>query len=119
MHFKMAILYIHTVFGAPPCLANNSLTCRRRRLGNCASSGASTQMTWRCSACMEIERMRQVFLEIESYRIVVERCWRQETRGQLVALVKLRMLIAGERSRLGISSDDVPPAPDYAGKRYP
>jgi hypothetical protein len=70
-------------------------------------------------ACMEIERMRRVFLEIESYRIVTERCWRQETRGQLVALEKMRTLIAGERSRLGISSADVPPAPDYAGKRYP
>ncbi|OTP69475.1 hypothetical protein [Caballeronia sordidicola] len=70
-------------------------------------------------ACMEIERMRQVFLEIESFRVVVERCWRQETRGQLVALEKMRVLIAGERSRLGISSADVPPAPDYAGNRYP
>jgi len=70
-------------------------------------------------ACMEIERMRQVFLEIESYRIVIERCWRQETRGQLVALEKMRTLIAGERSRLGISSDDVPPAPDYAGSKFP
>jgi hypothetical protein len=26
---------------------------------------------------MEIERVRQEFVEIESYRIVVERCWRK------------------------------------------
>jgi len=53
------------------------------------------------SACLEIERMRQVFVEIEAYRVVVARCWREETRSTLVGLEKLRMLMEAERSRLG------------------
>jgi hypothetical protein len=71
------------------------------------------------SACLEIERMRGVFMEIEAYRVVVERCWREETRSTLVGLEKLRMLMESERSRLGISRDEIPTAHEDAGKRHP
>jgi hypothetical protein len=71
------------------------------------------------NACLEIERLRQVFKEIEAYRVVVERCWFEETRSTLVGLEKMRTMIEGERSRLGISRDEIPRAPEDAGKRYP
>jgi hypothetical protein len=71
------------------------------------------------SACLEIERMRQVFKDIEAYRVVVERCWHDETRSTLVGLEKLRMLMESERSRLGISRSEIPEAHDDARKRYP
>jgi hypothetical protein len=60
---------------------------------------------------LEIERMRRVFVEIEAYRVVVERCWKQETSAQLVALEKLRMIMEMERSRLGIQRSEIPEAP--------
>jgi hypothetical protein len=71
---------------------------------------------------LEIERMRRVFVEIEAYRVVIERCWRQEISGQLVALEKLRVMMETERSRLGIQRSEIPDAPagsdlrDGAGK---
>ena len=42
-----------------------------------------------------------MFVEIEAYRVVVARCWREETRSTLVGLEKLRMLMEAERSCLG------------------
>jgi hypothetical protein len=71
------------------------------------------------NACLEIERMRQVFKEIEAYRVVVERCWFEETRSTLVGLEKMRTMIEGERSRLGISRDEIPTAHTDAKRRYP
>jgi hypothetical protein len=50
---------------------------------------------------------------------VVERCWQEETRSTLVGLEKLRMLMERERSRLGISRDEIPTAHEDAGKRHP
>ncbi|MFM0020924.1 hypothetical protein [Paraburkholderia azotifigens] len=60
---------------------------------------------------LEIERMRRVFVEIEAYRVVVERCWKEETSAQLVALEKLRMIMETERSRLGIQRSEIQDAP--------
>jgi hypothetical protein len=71
------------------------------------------------NACLEMERMREVFMQIEAYRVVVERCWQEETRSTLVGLEKLRMLMERERSRLGISRDEIPTAHEDAGKRHP
>jgi hypothetical protein len=64
-------------------------------------------------ACLEIERMRG------AYRVVVGRCWREEARSTLVGVEKMRTLIEGVRTRLGISRDEVPNAHEDAGKRYP
>jgi hypothetical protein len=114
------ILYIHTVF-ARAIMPRKQLpdfpsptTRQLRELWRKYPDDTAVQR-----ACLEIERMRGVFLEIEAYRVVVERCWREETRSTLVGLEKMRMLIEGERSRLGISRDEIPTASNEAGKRYP
>ncbi|BCG05527.1 hypothetical protein PPGU19_100950 (plasmid) [Paraburkholderia sp. PGU19] len=61
--------------------------------------------------------MRHVFVEIEAYRVVVERCWREDVGGQLVALEKLRVIMETERSRLGIQRSEIPDAPTGAETR--
>ncbi|MBN3751624.1 hypothetical protein G3N95_01635 [Paraburkholderia sp. Tr-20389] len=64
-----------------------------------------------------IERIRRLFVEIEAYRVVVEQCWREEARGQLVALEKLRIIMETERSRLWTQRSEIPAAPDGSADR--
>jgi hypothetical protein len=50
---------------------------------------------------LEVIRLRELIVKVDSYRETVERCWRDEGLGQLVALYKFRLLMQDERSRMG------------------
>lgn len=67
---------------------------------------------------LEVVHTRALIDEIEAYRIVIDRCWREETGSTLVALEKIRVLLSDERSRLGETSVP-PPAPDNSNRRAP
>jgi hypothetical protein len=60
---------------------------------------------------LEVQHLRDTLEEIEYFRSVIERAWKEEDLGQLVALEKLRVLMQSERSRLGVLSGLPPAAP--------
>ncbi|MFL9997897.1 hypothetical protein PQR34_42515 [Paraburkholderia sediminicola] len=51
---------------------------------------------------LEIVRMRDLFDEVESDRVVVQRCWEVDVGDQLVALEKLRVLMMQKVSMRGL-----------------
>jgi hypothetical protein len=67
----------------------------------------------------EVVRMRQLVVEMDGLCGAVQRAWRDETRSNLIALERLRVLFNDERSRHGGLSSESPPAPADAMKRYP
>ncbi|SAL01208.1 hypothetical protein AWB77_06298 [Caballeronia fortuita] len=48
---------------------------------------------------LEVQRFRGVVDEAYQRQQVIEKCWREEGHGQLVALEKLRLLLNNERTR--------------------
>ncbi|HEY1998786.1 hypothetical protein [Paraburkholderia sp.] len=60
-------------------------------------------------AVLEVIRLRDLVEQIDGYRETVERCWRDEGLGQLVALYQLRIIMQTERSRMGFLSPPKPP----------
>jgi hypothetical protein len=60
------------------------------------------------STVLEVIRLRDLIVEIDYYRETVERSWKEEGLGQLVALYQFRVLMQAERSRTGHLS---PPNP--------
>jgi hypothetical protein len=69
---------------------------------------------------LEVVRMRELFDEVESYRVVVQRCWEVDVGGQLVALEKLRVLMMQEMSRRGfLGSGPQRVAPLGAAEKLP
>jgi hypothetical protein len=67
----------------------------------------------------DVVRMRKLIVEMDGLCGAVQRAWRDETRSNLVALERLRILFNDERSRQGGLSSESPPAPAEAMKRYP
>lgn len=51
---------------------------------------------------LEVERYRRVIDDIERYRLSIDRAWKDEAGGSLVALYQLRLLLKAERERIGI-----------------
>lgn len=62
----------------------------------------------RCTV-LEVIRLRDLIIEIDSFRECVEKCWKEEGLGQLVALYQFRILMQTERSRMGFLSPLKPP----------
>ena len=89
-----------------------------RRLWRQHGSGSEYDMTVR-RLITEVVRMRQLVVEMDGLCGAVQRAWRDETRSNLVALERLRILFNDERSRHGGLSSESPPAPADAMKRYP
>jgi len=50
---------------------------------------------------LEIQHLRGVLNEVESLRVSVDRVWKEEVGGQLVALYHLRCLLQRKRERTG------------------
>jgi hypothetical protein len=50
---------------------------------------------------LEIQHNRNLIHEIEDYFQTIHKVWREEGRGQLVAMEKMRLLFVTERSRFG------------------
>jgi hypothetical protein len=50
---------------------------------------------------LEIDHLRRVLKEVEALRATVDRMWKEDVGGQLVALEKLRYLLVAERIRTG------------------
>jgi len=48
---------------------------------------------------LEVQRFRGVVYDAYQLQQVIEKCWREEGHGQLVALEKLRLLLNNERTR--------------------
>lgn len=48
---------------------------------------------------LEVQRFRGVVDEAYQLQQVIDKCWREEGHGQLVALEKLRLLLNNERTR--------------------
>lgn len=67
----------------------------------------------------DVVRMRKLVVEMDGLCGAVQRAWRDETRSNLVALERLRILFNDERSRQGGLSAESPPAPADAMQRYP
>ena len=59
---------------------------------------------------LEVIRLRDLIVEIDYYRETVDKCWKEEGLGQLVALYQFRLLMQAERSRTGSLSP--PDSPD-------
>ena len=55
----------------------------------------------RCTV-LEVIRLRDLIIEIDGYREAVEKSWKEEKLGQLVALYQFRRLMQDERSRMGL-----------------
>lgn len=53
---------------------------------------------------LEIHHLRGVLVEVESLRESIDRVWKDEVGGQLVALYQLRCRLQEERVRIGILS---------------
>jgi hypothetical protein len=53
---------------------------------------------------LEIHHLRGVLVEVESLRESIDRVWKEEVGGQLVALYQLRCRLHEERVRIGILS---------------
>lgn len=53
---------------------------------------------------LEVIRLRTLFDEIDLYCEAIQRAWRGENLGTLVAMEKLRVLRQHERSRMGLLS---------------
>jgi hypothetical protein len=51
---------------------------------------------------LEVIRLRDLVIEIDSFRESVEKAWKAEGHGQLVALYQFRRLMQDERSRMGL-----------------
>ena len=56
----------------------------------------------------EIAHLRKVLAEVESLRESIDRIWKDEVGGQLVALYHLRIRLQAERVRIGITKADAP-----------
>ncbi|SDJ49125.1 hypothetical protein SAMN04487926_15514 [Paraburkholderia steynii] len=54
---------------------------------------------------LEVERYRRLIDDIELYRQSIDRAWKDEAGGSLVALYRLRLILKAERERLGILSE--------------
>lgn len=54
---------------------------------------------------LEIDHLREVLKHIEHLHASVDRVWKDEVGGQLVALEKLRPLLVAERIRTGLLSN--------------
>jgi hypothetical protein len=54
---------------------------------------------------LEVERYRRLIEDIELYRQAIDRAWKDEAGGSLVALYRLRLMLKAERERLGILSE--------------
>jgi hypothetical protein len=54
----------------------------------------------RCTV-LEVIRLRELIVEIDHYREAVDKNWRDEGLGQLVALYQFWILMQAERSRTG------------------
>jgi hypothetical protein len=54
---------------------------------------------------LEVERYRRLINDIELYRQSIDRAWKDEAGGSLVALYRLRLILKGERERLGILNE--------------
>lgn len=63
---------------------------------------------------LEVIRLRDLIIEIDRYRETVEKCWREEGLGQLVALYQFRRLMQDERSRMGLPRVRVDEPPERA-----
>lgn len=54
---------------------------------------------------LEIHHLRNVLKEVEDLRVTIDRVWKEDVGGQLVALEKLRYLLLAERVRTGLLDD--------------
>ena len=88
-----------------------------RRLWHQHGSGSEYDETIR-RLIVDVVRMRKLVVEMDGLRGAAQRAWRDETRSNLVALERLRILFNDERSRHGGLSSESPPAPADAMKRY-
>lgn len=48
---------------------------------------------------LEVQRFQEVANEAHALHQTIEKCWREEGHGQLVALERLRLLLNNERTR--------------------
>lgn len=81
-------------------------------------SGSSQDETVR-RLILEIVRLRRLMYELDALCGAVRSAWKEETRSQLIALEKMRVLFNDERSRPGGHSSESPPAPPDSWRRYP
>ena len=70
----------------------------------------------RCTV-LEVIRLRDLIIEIDGYREAVEKSWKEEKLGQLVALYQFRRLMQDERSRMGFPRVRIDGAPSSDGER--
>ena len=89
-----------------------------RQLWRQCGCGAEYDSTVR-RLIVDVLRMRKLIVEMDGLCGAVQRAWRDETRSNLVALERLRILFNDERSRHGVLSSESPPAPPDAMNRYP
>jgi hypothetical protein len=69
----------------------------------------------RCTV-LEVIRLRELVEEIDKYRESIDKNWREEGLGQLVALYQFRLLMQTERSRMGFLAPPEPPGEPDAPK---
>ncbi len=50
---------------------------------------------------LEVEHQRRVMRTVDSYRATIDKCWKAEVGGKLVALDSLKALILDESTRSG------------------
>src|ERR1700759_748068 len=53
---------------------------------------------------LEVERYRRLIDDIKLYRQSIDRAWKDEAGGSLVALYRLRLMLKAERACVGILS---------------
>ena len=54
---------------------------------------------------LEVVRLRQLVADAGALRETIDKCWKAEGLGQLVALYEFRLLMQTERSRMGFVSE--------------
>ncbi|APR37885.1 hypothetical protein [Paraburkholderia sp. SOS3] len=54
---------------------------------------------------LEVIRLRQLVADADACRETIDKCWKAEGLGQLVALYEFRILMQTERSRMGFISE--------------
>lgn len=69
----------------------------------------------RCTV-LEVIRLRELIVQIDKHREMVEKCWREAGLGQLVALYQFRLLMQSERSRTGYLTPPEPSSEPAAPK---
>ncbi|MDE1182328.1 hypothetical protein [Paraburkholderia sp.] len=50
---------------------------------------------------LEVIRLRKLTEEVDGYREIIERCWKDANLGQVAVLYQFRMSMQTERSRMG------------------